>query len=288
MDLKKNILIVLLIIYIIISVLRFKKKEHFENGNEKLKLECVLTAVNENEMYLDFIPLFIKSWNKFYPEVDIKIILIAEKIPEKFMKYQKNIIVFTPENQEISTAFISQFIRLLYPCLLKNDNGVMITDIDSIPLNYTYFKDNLKNIEKDRWVNYRDWKEHKQIAMCWQIATPKTWREVFKINNVDDINRKLEEVNSRINYKDGSTDSGWFTDQYYLYEKVMDWNKKTNKYLFLKDRDTGYKRLDRIDFKDINTNIKKNLENGRYSDYHLHRPAHKFEKINNEIVDLVL
>ena len=33
-----------------------------------MKLDCVLTAVNENELYLDFIPIFIKTWNKLYPD----------------------------------------------------------------------------------------------------------------------------------------------------------------------------------------------------------------------------
>ena len=50
-----------------------------------MKLDCVLTAVNEKKMYIDFIPLFIKSWKKLYPSVDVKIILIANKIPYKFL-----------------------------------------------------------------------------------------------------------------------------------------------------------------------------------------------------------
>ena len=42
-----------------------------------MKLDCVLTAVNENPLYLELVPIFIKSWNKLYPDVDVKIILIA-------------------------------------------------------------------------------------------------------------------------------------------------------------------------------------------------------------------
>tara|TARA_B110000858_G_scaffold197484_1_gene259295 strand:- start:3230 stop:3397 length:168 start_codon:yes stop_codon:yes gene_type:complete len=47
-----------------------------------MKLDCILTSVNENKLYLDFIPIFIKTWNKLYPNVDIKIILIAKSIPD--------------------------------------------------------------------------------------------------------------------------------------------------------------------------------------------------------------
>ena len=42
-----------------------------------MKLDCVLTAVNENHLYLDFIPLFVKTWKKLYPKVDVKIIFIG-------------------------------------------------------------------------------------------------------------------------------------------------------------------------------------------------------------------
>ncbi len=42
-----------------------------------MKLDCILTAVNENTLYIDFIPIFIKTWNKLYPSIDVKIILIV-------------------------------------------------------------------------------------------------------------------------------------------------------------------------------------------------------------------
>ena len=57
-----------------------------------MKLDCILTACNTNESYLDFIPLFIKAWTKLYPDVDIKIVLImdtdTDTIPYKFKNYK--------------------------------------------------------------------------------------------------------------------------------------------------------------------------------------------------------
>ena len=55
----------------------------------------------------------------------------------------------------------------------------------------------------------------------------------------------------------------------------------------LKDKDTGFKRLDRHTFDEIEPKLKKELQNGEYSDYHALRPPLQYEKINNEIVDLV-
>ena len=54
------------------------------NNLNKMKLDCILTACNTNELYIDFIPIFIKSWTKLYPDVDIKIVLINDIIPDKF------------------------------------------------------------------------------------------------------------------------------------------------------------------------------------------------------------
>ena len=50
-----------------------------------MKLDCILTAVNINLLYIDFIPIFIKTWNKLYPLTDIKIILISNNIPDEFI-----------------------------------------------------------------------------------------------------------------------------------------------------------------------------------------------------------
>ena len=88
-------------------------------------LDTVLTAVNDNPLYIGFIPYFIKMWKLLYPKVDVKIIVVAERIPENLEEYNSHLILFKPI-QGVSTAFTSQYIRLLYPCLLKCKGGVLI------------------------------------------------------------------------------------------------------------------------------------------------------------------
>ena len=92
-------------------------------------LDCVLTSVNTNPLYIDFIPIFVKTWNKLYPKVDVKIILIADKIPEQFLEYKNNIILFKPIDN-VLTSFTSQFIRLLYPCIFINVFNISIPNND--------------------------------------------------------------------------------------------------------------------------------------------------------------
>ena len=162
----------------------------------------------------------------------------------------------------------------------------MITDIDDLPINRVFFTKNIENIPNNKWINLRDWKTSNQICMCWQVATPNTWKQVFNINNIQDIKKKLQHINSKINYS-GTSSSAWFTDQIFLYKNVMEWNKKTNNYIFLKDKDTQFRRLGRFKLDINNQNIKKNIQNGYYSDYHSLRPMSQYSHINWEIYNLL-
>ena len=156
-------------------------------------------------------------------------------------------------------------------------------------MNNTFFT---KNIEKHFIGKMGEFKRlgqvNKQISMCWQVSTPKNWREVFQINNLEDIKNTLINENKKIVYFDKPGKSGWFTDQIYLYDKVMEWNKKTKNYICLKDSSTKFNRLDRHRFDINNETIRNKIRNGVYSDYHCLRPMSSYLKINNEIYSLLL
>ena len=115
------------------------------------------------------------------------------------------------------TSFTAQFIRLLYPCILNYINGVIITDIDMLPMNNTYYTENIKPYDSDKFIYYRDniCFEDKQIAMCYNVATPKVWSDIFKINSLTDIITTIKLVssnnnNSIINLKFSKTKSYLF------------------------------------------------------------------------------
>ena len=256
-----------------------------------MKLDCVLTAVNEKPFYLEFVPYFIKCWKKLYPNIDIKIILIANSIPENLTIYKNNIILFEPI-ENVLTGFTSQFIRLLYPCILNYENGIMITDIDMVPLSNKYYTENIKSYDNDKFIYYRgniaprNCSQWNQLAMCYNVATPKIWRDIFKINSFDDIIIKLKNVFNNNKIKDGHGNSGWSLDQQILYNEVLDWNEKTNNFIRLNDRDTKFKRFNRGNL-NLKNNIKNDIKNGVYSDYHCNRPMSKYSDINWEIFDLL-
>lgn len=253
-----------------------------------MKLDCILSAVNENPLYIGFVPLFIKTWGKLYPDTDVKVILIANKIPETLEKYKDNIILYEPI-QNISTSFISQYIRLLYPSIMQYKNGVMISDIDMIPMNRTYYTENITKYGNEKFIYFREniCSEHNEIAMCYNVATPSVWSEIFKIYSLYDITHRLIERNNSIHYVDGHGKSGWSTDQVDLCKYVLDWNKTTNNFVRLNESETKFNRLDRIRLHNLDPVTKRNISKGKYTDYHCLRPMEKYEKINNEIYDLL-
>lgn len=267
-----------------------------------MKIDCVLTACNINEMYLDGIPYFIKVWKKIMPHIDIKIILIASKLPNNLTEYSNHIILFEPL-KDISSAFISQYIRILYPSILDYKHGILLTDIDIVPMNSKYYIDNISSFDNNRFISYLDFdnKKIKQIQICYNVASNKTFSEIFQIKNIDDINEKLKQAFSEVNYpktdnlpnwKKGNY-NGWGKDQDDLYEYINKWKNKNNRYICVNTLDKTNKNITSMDrlcrskkFK-LNEDIIKKIKEGKYTDYHIYRPYSKYKNINNTILNLL-
>jgi len=253
-----------------------------------MKLSAVVTATNDKELYCDFIPIFIETWKKLMPEVLIKIVFVGTEIPEKFNKYKDYLILFTPHSW-ISTCFVSQYIRMLYASLIDVDGGVMITDMDMLPMNREYYVDNIKDVDNDKFFCYRDvlHTECAQIPICYNIALPETWSKIFKIKTEEDIHQLLNEVDYKIEYEDRHAGVGWGTDQNHLFLAVHKYENTNNVKIFeyKKDSETGYKRLDRDDInsRTLGVSVCEDIKNHKYTDYHLNRPMSKFDALNWKI-----
>jgi hypothetical protein len=65
----------------------------------------------------------------------------------------------------------------------------------------------------------------------------------------------------------------------------MFWNNKTNNLICLDENKTKFKRLDRHNF--TLDNVKQNIKDGVYCDYHCYRPMNKYSKLNYDIYDLL-
>lgn len=254
-----------------------------------MKLDCVLSAVNENPLYLDFVPIFIKTWKKLYPHINVKIVMVMDEIPETLKCYEHHFILFKPLN-DVLTSYTSQIIRLFYPCLMNYENGVMITDIDMLPMNRTYYTEPIKDLPDDRFIYFREtvcFREN-QLAMCYNIATPSVWSDVFNIKTIDELRNTIQLISEHTTIKEGHGNTGWCTDQCFLFKKIMEWNQRTHKLVCLKESFTKFRRLDRLTkCLDLNKENRDKIKSGFYTDYHCYRPMSKYEKTNYEVFDLL-
>ena len=79
---------------------------------------------------------------------------------------------------------------MLYPAILDYKNGVMITDMDILPMNRKYYTENIKNIENNKFVYMRNVLLNvKEIAMCYNVATPNIWSSILKHIKVKSVLR---------------------------------------------------------------------------------------------------
>ena len=250
-----------------------------------MRLDCVLTATNDNPMYMGFIPIFVKAWNKLYPDTDVKIIFIGENIPDELHAYKDNIILF-PHIQGIPSASISQYVRLLYPALLDYEEGILITDMDMLPMSKTYYSEPIKDISKDGFVHWLcPGLGHDELAMCYNIARNTTWGEIFQITSIKDVTERLEFV-----YKKNPLPRAhsWFCDQLHLQHAIKHWGERESRLTIIPpSEDATFRRLCRSRDNPAHPETIQRIRDGYYVDYHAHRPYDQYKEVNDLVLSLL-
>ena len=252
--------------------------------------DCVLTAVNNNPQYYQFVPNFIKCWSHLFPEIEIKILFINDELIPELEPFAEYITLFKPL-ENINTVYTAQNIRLYYPALL-NKKGVLITDIDLCPMNRSYYESPLKNnLLDDTFVSYRPkgCVGNDQIAIPYNIASSKIWQKLTGVISLEDLKDNLCKTYPE-NYGEKCPphffhNIGWFTDQEVLFKLVEKSNIKI-KYV----GDKNFKRLDRL-----NQSIEKmtkvicNIKSGVFSDFNnIRNDTENYKLINKIVIDNLL
>lgn len=253
----------------------------------------ILVASDMNPKYYKFIPVFIKAWKAVLPYVKINVILVYDSkkpfvLPVELELYKSYIILF-PSIENIKTPFIAQTIRILYPALLRSWGGVLITDIDMIPMNSKYYVESIKDHSDISFICYRNILQHRQqLPICYNVATSVIWGNIFNIRTIGDVVNRLKYEYSKIKYDGGSGKEGWSSDQLILYREVMNWANNNNKLVVLEDKLTGFSRLDRIKNFTFDDDLKYKIEHDFFCDYHMKRPYDNYKELNDNIVNHLL
>jgi hypothetical protein len=231
-----------------------------------VKLTTVIASVNNNPDYYMFIPKQILFWRHW--GIEFLAVFVGENIPEILLPYKDNIILWN-NNLELNTIYVAQNLRMYYTALidLPDDNIVMITDMDMLPTNITYYTKDLETYDSNDFIYYRNI-DGNQIYMCYNAAHPKVWGKLFNINNKNDIINKIND-NYENNYDGIPGSNGWFIDQEIMYKTLIN-------YEHLKILNRPLKRLEVWNYNQ-HTNTKNFIFN--YDDVHFHRSYYKNESL---------
>lgn len=214
-----------------------------------MKIKYCILSTNLNRDYYEFVPIICKIWKELL-DIEAKIIFIGNEIPEELNEFKTNMILFRPIDG-IHTAFQAQCIRVLYPALLNTDDGVMVADIDMFPLRQEYYE-GFEKIDKNKIITPSILHGRKQILMSCMTACPLIWRDIFNINNEDDIINTLKLWHQKYSEYDGKRGGTcWNADQEILYEYVTNWNDKTNNLYIYEKKNVQFKNM-RSEMKSLN------------------------------------
>ena len=215
------------------------------------------------------------------------VLVATETDVPKQLRADRNVRVFPPVDG-LHPALQAQCVRLLYPALLEA-GGVITADVDMVPLNATYFHRPAGRIGAHHFLAYRNaLLAGHEIPICYNAARPETWGDVFRIQSLDDVRDRLLEWGTDVRYDGVRGGHGWDTDQVVLYETLIERGRRTRDVWILDDRFTGHRRLvlSPQEGHGPTLEIRRAIERGIYSDFHLLHPVAENAELNELIVEL--
>ena len=257
----------------------------------------VLTSVDKNPDYLACAELYVNFWlsqsnedgHTYHP----LIVVVADELPSSLHLVEDYCLLFNPLS-DVSTVFTSQLIRVLYASLIRSDY-VVTSDIDLLPLDVRVFSSvlSLAPSAHEAFHVCRDVLEDGQIAICYNMATPRVWSRVSGIQRVADTQRVLRKEftnasDRNLGYEQVRGGKGWFSDQEFLFARVHQFQRRGGRVLKYLDKDTGFRRLDRV-FSPFPANwaLLPLVFLGIFSDYNVHRPVGRYKNYIFAVLSLV-
>lgn len=243
-----------------------------------MRLHTVVSAVNMNPHYMAFVPNFITSWKYLFPNVDVRVVVIADELPKMFEPFVEHLVLH-PCPKGLSDVTVAQCIRLLYPREIDTSEGVLITDIDMFPLQREYYIRGIDDVQKNTLVIYRNGLPD-ELYMCYLCAAPAVWTSLIGSEDTDTLLTKW------------CANTAWNTDQTELTKAFYNWKGPTKIWA---DRELRFNRLCRS-FKehklgseyrsliDSPVQCRVRIQEGLLTDYHA-LPEKDHVQFNRYIVD---
>lgn len=258
-------------------------------GSRGLRLSHVLVSSDLNQRYLDVWPLAGRAWREIAGLEPVLVLVADEADVPSELRGDPSVRVFSPV-EGVHTAFQAQCIRLLYPALLGGADGVVVADIDMVPLNKDYFHRPAAHVDATDFIAYRDLMlSDGEVPICYNAAAPQTWHDLFGVATSREVSARLGEWAEDLVYDGVPGGPGWATDQRTLYQALIEFGTRTRRVWILDDRYTGFKRLDLPSVAPgLTAGDERAIARGSYSDFHCVLPHPEFRALNERVVELVV
>lgn len=245
-------------------------------STEAISVE-VLGSTNENSRYSSCSRYFLQFWNKassrsqvtFHPHI------LTFGMPHLETEIFTEIAI----DEDIPTGFAAQISRLIIPSY-SDKHLVMTTDIDMVPLSFSFFDKCAKLAHAQNAIvlfGKRDCEF--EVPICYVISSPENWRRLTEqffqpSNSLSEIARIiLERFGGMSSYVGVRGEQGWNIDQLFLHEMIAK-RPESLKVIEIECRHPDFRRLDRIHHNGHKRWLALILVLlGRFDDYHLHLPV---------------
>jgi hypothetical protein len=248
----------------------------------------VLTAVNDSVLYTQCADPFVRNWEKVNVGSSDTWVPVILRVSDTKVSLRLGLESFewSLPTRDMPTSLVAQVSRLLAPAYVKADY-VVTTDIDMLPLSLKVLEKSIRQLDRGLtdFVICRDVLKSKQFPICYNIASPNIWSQIFP----DKFEHQLSQIwkSIQLDFDGRRGKKGWYFDQEYLYQKISEAEKGGIRVLRFKDEDTGHHRLD------VNRRNKAlwpvigiHVLMGKYTDFHLRLPISKHNFFVNYILIL--
>lgn len=140
-----------------------------------MRISCALLASYDARKSLEMWPIVKKAWWEIVG-IPCVMVYIGVIVPES-LRDDPAVIHFKPI-EDAPLPLQAQEICQMYPALLKGNGGILLTDIDSVPVS--------KTEQEIKLVNYTT-----QAPIVCTISQPNVFARLYNIQKIEDIYEKL-------------------------------------------------------------------------------------------------
>ena len=244
-----------------------------------MKLGHVVVSVNDHPKYFGFISIFASAWRFFYPDIKLHIIYTGtsnDRLRKLWQFFDE--VEHMPLENFSDSVLGAQISRIYYPGIIGSDDFIVTTDIDLIPLSREYYLSVVPSYQSDSFIVMRNVvAQYKELPIGYNIATPKTWRDIFGIHDRNDFHNQIKRDLSQVQHNGIHGGSGWTQDQRRLWKNVVvdrnHWDPSNTRLILLQDDDHGisFARLDREQEGSLNYFLNTDWQtlSLQFKDYHM-------------------